>query len=513
MSEELKKGLSELKAGRQIRNGKVINIREGPTNATPDETPVDDQSEPNDQSKSKDEKETKEAKAKTRTAAEIAAKMEGLNLKHCVISNLAGKVMVMEWVRSSVDRNLLIPSYQSVAAFRERYMNQYVSVEDEKGQIKLKQLGHYWLSHDRRQYEGIDLVPNGPESLPGNMLNLWKGWGVVAKPGKWDLMQSHIYEVLANRDEAVGNYIVDWSAWGVQNPDDPAEVALCIRGPRGIGKGTFFHALRRIYGNHGLHISSSKHLVGDFNAHMQSCIYLFADEAFWAGDRPGENKLKALITEPVTMIERKGFDAFQWKNRVHLAMAANADWMVPAGHDERRYVISDTSTDHRNEAYYTALRKELNEGGLEAMLWDLQHRDLRDWHPRRIVQTEALRLQKEQSMSHAEQWYEDLLQTGELPGFVADRPDRATNAALFSSFKKDNPNRWETKADMVKFLKDMKCKHWRSAGERGWEFPPLVEARASWEKRFRSKWPWDEDVPEWFRLAKSPLGSVLRQVG
>jgi len=32
-------------------------------------------------------------------------------------------------------------------------------------------------------------------------------------------------------------------------------------------------------------------LVGNFNAHLIDCVLLFADEAFWAGDKQGENTL------------------------------------------------------------------------------------------------------------------------------------------------------------------------------------------------------------------------------
>ena len=49
--------------------------------------------------------------------------------------------------------------------------------------------------------------------------------------------------------------------------------------------------------------------------------------------------LKGLITEPLLMIEQKGIDPVQWPNRVHVAMAANADWVVPASAGERRYAV------------------------------------------------------------------------------------------------------------------------------------------------------------------------------
>lgn len=48
---------------------------------------------------------------------------------------------------------------------------------------------------------------------------------------------------------------------------------------------------------------------------LRDCIALFADEAFWAGDRAGESVLKMLVTEPVIPIEGKGRDLVLVPNR------------------------------------------------------------------------------------------------------------------------------------------------------------------------------------------------------
>jgi hypothetical protein len=90
-------------------------------------------------------------------------------------------------------------------------------------------------------------------------------------------------------------YILKFAAWCLQNPGERAEVALVFRGEKGTGKGTFARALKDIFGQHGLHIFSAKHLTGNFNAHLRTCLLLFSDEAFWAGDKQGESTLKGLL--------------------------------------------------------------------------------------------------------------------------------------------------------------------------------------------------------------------------
>jgi hypothetical protein len=61
----------------------------------------------------------------------------------------------------------------------------------------------------------------------------------------------------------------------------------------------------RLFGQHGLRIQSREHLTGRFNPHLRDCCLLFADEAYWPGDKTAEGILKGLITEPDIPIEAK----------------------------------------------------------------------------------------------------------------------------------------------------------------------------------------------------------------
>ncbi len=50
-----------------------------------------------------------------------------------------------------------------------------------------------------------------------------------------------------------------------------------------------------------------------------------------------------LITEPVLPIEGKGRNVRFARNVVHLIVASNSNWVVPAGLDERRFCVIDVS--------------------------------------------------------------------------------------------------------------------------------------------------------------------------
>lgn len=91
--------------------------------------------------------------------------------------------------------------------------------------------------------------------------------------------------MLTDGDPQGYRYVLNWMAAMFQRPSEAAEVAIAFKGAKGTGKGTLGRVLQHIAGAHGLHISSPEHITGRFNSHLQNCICLFADEAFWAGDK------------------------------------------------------------------------------------------------------------------------------------------------------------------------------------------------------------------------------------
>jgi hypothetical protein len=327
-------------------------------------------------------------------------------------------------------------------------------------------------------------------------------------------MDRHIREVVAAGDKASADYILKWIAWAVQNPGERAGVALVLKGPKGSGKGTLGNALCRIFGQHSCHISSAKHLGGNFNAHMRDCCFLFADEAYWAGDRGAEGTLKRLITEPSLFIEAKGRDGTTVPNILHVLMASNSDWVVPASHDERRYAVFEVSGDRmQDQGWFKPLVAELDNGGCAAMLHDLMRLDLQGWHPRQVVKTAALQEQQRQSLREYDEWLVGLLESGTLAG----ARDQKTGAARLRGYEEEDfagrrvrrKGLYEQAVELspaLKYVSEHKlgshlhgwgCWSVRTSQYRLWQFPPLKEMRASWEAKHPG-WRWhDPDLTEW----------------
>jgi hypothetical protein len=341
----------------------------------------------------------------------IAVVMAELNDRYMVV-NEAGKAIIYE---PAHDAALNRRHYERIAFddFKRLYLNRRIRVpQGDEGKTVMKPIADIWLTHtDRRQFiGGVVFDPSGKHVRPGT-LNLWQGFAVKPRRGTWARLQDHILKIICGGNAGHRDWLMGWMARLVQRPAEQGEVAVVMRGIEGTGKGTLAKALMHILGQHGLAISNAKHLTGNFNGHLRDTVLLFADEAFFAGDRAHVGVLKSLITEPFLTIEAKFQNAVQMPNFVHLMMASNEDWVVPASLEARRFFVLEVLPTRANDhAYFAAIREEMDGGGYEAMLHDLMHYDLTRFNPRRPPATAGLQTQKKLSLPAAEAWWLETLQ-------------------------------------------------------------------------------------------------------
>lgn len=98
---------------------------------------------------------------------------------------------------------------------------------------------------------------------------------------------------------------------------------------------------------------------------------------------------------------------------LHILMASNADWVVPATSDERRYFVLDVAGTRTGDLpYFAAIEKQMRTGGAAAMLHDLLNRDLTTFDIRNVPQTDALRAQKTLSLTSLASWWLAVLERG-----------------------------------------------------------------------------------------------------
>ena len=136
-----------------------------------------------------------------------------------------------------------------------------------------------------------------------------------------------------------------------------------------------------------------------------------------------------MITETTLPIERKGIDLIQVPTTCTCSMLAEPGWVIPAGRFERRYAALAVSTVTRGDReYFRAPHKQINEGGAEAMFYDLRAMELlatgiRGKSPRRCCAIPRCKANKATRYRPWEQWYVMLFHNGKLPGASDEAAD------------------------------------------------------------------------------------------
>jgi hypothetical protein len=242
------------------------------------------------------------AQIKPKTAAPIAGweqpllkAVKELNDRHFVVS-LGGQTVIATLTHDeALGRDRLVFSQERDIKLRYK-SRRYLAGHTVKGNEIWKSLGEAWLEHrNRLTYERAELLPKG--NVPPGTYNMWRGFGVKPRRGKWPLVREYLLNVICGGKEEDCGWLVRWMARAVQHPELHAEVAVVLRGPKGAGKGTLAKIMTLLFRHHALAISNPAHLTGRFNGHLADVLFLFVDEAFWAGDKAGEGTLKALVTE------------------------------------------------------------------------------------------------------------------------------------------------------------------------------------------------------------------------
>jgi len=291
--------------------------------------------------------------------------------------------------------------------YRTLLQNNTTIVPDARGNPKRISVADIWLAHQgRRTYaNGMGLFPD--DNVPEGWYNTWNGFSVNPREGECSLFLNHIKEVICDGSDFNYNWLLDWCADAVQDPANPKGTAVVMRGEEGAGKGTLANVIGELFGSHYRHLIDDSHLLSNFNAHMIDALFVFADEITWGGNVKSSGKLKGMVTERHLVGERKGVDAVGYRNMIHMMIASNSDWVIPAGKNSRRWFMLDVNeTKIGNKEYFDSIDDELKNGGREAFLHFLLNRTIKN-NLRVAPQTTALIEQRLRSSANDSvlQWW------------------------------------------------------------------------------------------------------------
>jgi hypothetical protein len=417
--------------------------------------------------------------------------LDSMNERFAIV-RIGGKtrVVAMEGSPASGGR---VPVYSTIGDFTAFYTKKKLDARTGR-EIGI---GRWWIGHEsRRQFERVAYLPNQQDP---DTLNLWGGFAVEPCAGDCSLFLAHARDNICAGNEQYWNYLWNWMARAVQFPGTAGETAIVMRGKEGVGKGIFAREFGKLFGPHFLHIVHARHLVGNFNSHLQQCSLLFCDEAFFAGDRAHESILKALITEPTILIEPKGLDAFAVANATHIIMSSNASWVIPAGADARRFFVIDVGDAQMQQTdYFSALMEQMRNSGREALLHLLLNHDITSFDVRAVPKTEALAEQKQYTRREVDQLIEVIAHDGMLPSAHHRHPHititsgESSGRGFHAAARSLVPDLRRRSAVTIakELVKQWGCEAFKERYRRGIAFPPLKDLRARFDEKFGPQtWP------------------------
>jgi hypothetical protein len=282
-----------------------------------------------------------------------------------------------------------------------------------------------WMqSSDRREYASVTFNPSekSPQdgSSPEHVFNLWRGFSIEPAPegvGSWRLYARHVFNVIANADEAQFLWVCAFMADMLQNPATKPGSAIVLSGIPGCGKTIICMPFKRILETHMTTVSDEASLAGNFNAHMAKALLVNGEEAFFAGNHQVAGKVKHLITGSTIMLEHKGIDKVEIPNFSRFIYTSNEGRIVFVDKNDRRNYVSGCGAQHvgDKEGYFDPLVAEIKGDGPAAMMRDLLALDISDVALNLPPRTEAFGEQVAENMTQAEKWLMEVLETGAFP--------------------------------------------------------------------------------------------------
>jgi hypothetical protein len=423
-----------------------------------------------------------------------------------------GEFRVVRFIKDPETR-LPALDFVSTATAASMYAAHYY--EDENGE-RVNSFPMWKKSPGRRMYEHVVFRPEPPSLKPSRKegafgmwpseLNLFLGWRfrpeTVAAHCDYTIFRAHMFENVCGSDPKLFKWLWAWMAQLVQQPAKRPGTALVLwSAEQGTGKTLFGQVLGKLmHPDHYLSVSQKSHLVGNFNRHLGAKLLIQVEEAIWAGDKAGEGVLKDLITNDSLTIEPKGLEVLRVPNCARVIFTTNSEWAIPAAEDERRFAVLHVRDGWKQDRVaFGNMLAQLEDGGYEALLEDLLETDLTEYpDPSVVPNTEALRLQKVQSLDTIGRWWFDQLSTGTID---TDWPAEVSSSGLYDryvaatrSLGRGQPEGQERFGRRLRHLCPMiERRRPRTGGGRVWVYalPALDAARLAFEKVIGGSLAWE----------------------
>ena len=247
-------------------------------------------------------------------------------------------------------------------------------------------LGKWLDDANMRVYTHMSFYPK-PLATPYNHYNMWCDFPISKEELIEDVDISRIYkhfDLIANHDPKVKEYLLNWFAHLVQYPSRKTEVCLLLQGLQGSGKSFFAEIMmEKILGEARIFITSKTDKVFGKFSDLQGKLLVVLNEASGKDTHEIADTIKDNITAHKIQNEKKGIDIVEVIDYCNYIFTTNGFNAVKIPEDDRRFMaIACCNKMKNNKVYFDALYKILhNKKCMRKFYDDLMKRDISNFHP------------------------------------------------------------------------------------------------------------------------------------
>tara|TARA_R110002072_G_scaffold139689_4_gene283469 strand:- start:221 stop:1480 length:1260 start_codon:yes stop_codon:yes gene_type:complete len=241
--------------------------------------------------------------------------------------------------------------------------------------VYVRRLGQYtqcsfiknWLDDpDIILYDQLAFLPN-VDKCPAYIYNLWRGFaaerhGFAELPEDWKPEEDEDVQVylqlcaeLTNEHQPSIDYIINWSAQLIQNPDILPRTLLLFKGMGGVGKTFWAELLMNIVGKGDYSFQTGnpeRDLFGQFNKSMAGKLLVVVNETRAKAGYDIEDILKTYVTEDTFALREMRQDTKTCTNYTRFIFCSNNDFCLKVDVDDRRKNAFEPSTKRKGDTAY-----------------------------------------------------------------------------------------------------------------------------------------------------------------
>ena len=245
---------------------------------------------------------------------------------------------------------------------KNKYVYQEI-IETENGiKYKDKDIFDDWIRDTNiRSYKNINFVPKLTEENNIDYFNTFQGFegefinNYTNNEKAIEIFYKHL-SLLTNHNTNSIEYLINYIADIVQNPDKLPSVAIMFKSKQGFGKDLLLDIISRFIGNKYLYRTANlEEIFGSFNTSIKDKIILQLNELEGKDGFSQKEKIKNLITEEFTNINEKKIKQYKQNNYLRIFIMSNNISPLEIPHDDRRFVVFKAHYRKPNKNYFKQL--------------------------------------------------------------------------------------------------------------------------------------------------------------